>query len=173
MIKFFLLLLACLIVGCSSKSRVRTDDCNYSCKSQKKLKQFCEDVELGGANCLEYSRFCMTVTSKSGIKFEGVCLDSAVYAEILDVFDGKFVGGGSVGKAVPSADSSSVGPFYVNGVDYIFSERSYDDEYESRNFCKSSDNQKCDMIFLIHTDDGPLYRYNFITKEIKSEGWPL
>lgn len=48
MIKFFLLLLACLIVGCSSKSRVRTDDCNYSCKSQKKLKQFCEDVELGG-----------------------------------------------------------------------------------------------------------------------------
>ena len=48
MIKFFLLLLACLIVGCSSKSRVRTDDCNGSCISQKKLKQFCEDVELGG-----------------------------------------------------------------------------------------------------------------------------
>lgn len=119
----------------------------------------------------------MTVTGMSGIRFESVCLDSSVYAEILDVFDGKFVGGKTVGTAVPSADSTSVGPYYVNNVNYMFSEQSFTygegGEYIFRHFCKSSDNQKCDMIFLIHTDEGPRYRYDFATKEIKSAGWPL
>lgn len=172
---FTFFIFAVFFTGCAlfSSGECRTD----SCLLQKRTEAFCNEIRQEGAFCVEFktSDFCMITGSKKQ-QIRTPCLDSLVYKEILEVFDGKWVGGGSVGTARPSSEPTEVGPYWVNGIGYGRSSVTGDvvqGEVIYRYYCKSKNNQNCDMIFNIHTDGGPIYQYNYETKEIKSVGWPM
>lgn len=168
----------CFIIGCATHYQGTPDECRTdSCISQKKTEDFCNKIRQEGAFCVEFqiSDFCVITGSKKQ-EIRTPCLDSLVYKEILDVFDGKWAGGGTVGTVRPSSEPTEVGPYWVDGVGYgqsSFIRDIVQGEAIYHYYCRSKNNQNCDMIFNIHTDGGPIYQYNYETKEIKSVGWPM
>lgn len=171
--KFLLyLIIVCYLCGCAS-GECRTD----ACQSYKRTAAFCNEVQAEGAFCLEYDYFnYCTIKGLNNQNIGTPCMDSLVYMEILETFDGKWVGGETVGTARPSPVPTEVGPYWINDISYdysSFTREVINDTEIYHHYCKSKDNKKCDMIFLIHTDRGPMYQYNYETKEIKSVGWPM
>lgn len=171
--KFLLyLIIACFLCGCAT-GECRTD----ACITHKETEQFCQKMQTEGAFCLEYNFFdYCEIKGGNNQKIGTPCLDSLIYKEILEVFDGKWVGGETVGTARPSSEPTEVGPYWVNDISYSYSSFTRDivqGEEIYHHYCKSKDNKNCDMIFLIHTDGGPMYQYDYETKEIKAAGWPM
>ena len=170
--KFLLyLIIVCYLCGCAS------GECRgETCQSYKRTAAFCNEVQAEGAFCLEYDYFNYCV--REGLnkqKIATMCMDTLVYKEILDVFDGKWAKG-TVGNSQPTEDSTGAGPYWIDRIEYGYSSFTTDFVQGKRlyhHYCKSKDNKKCDMIFLIHTSRGPMYIYNYETKEIKSDGWPM
>lgn len=166
---------AVFFTGCAihSSNECMTD----SCKSHKETEQFCRQMLAEGVFCLEYNFFdYCEIKGGNNQKIGTPCLDSLIYKEILETFDGKWVGGGTVGTARPSSEPTEVGPYWVNDISYSYSSFTRDiveDDEIYHHYCRSKNNQNCDMIFEIHTDGGPMYRYNYETKEIKAAGWPM
>lgn len=171
---FTFFIFAVFFTGCAihSSSECRTN----SCITHKETEQFCRQMQAEGAFCLEYNfrDFC-EIRGGNNQKIGTPCLDSLIYKEILEVFDGKWAKG-TVGTVKPTKDSTGAGPYWVNDISYGYTSFTRDivqgDEVY-HHYCKSKDNKNCDMIFLIHTDGGPMYRYDYETKEINAAGWPM
>ena len=170
--KFLLyLIIACFLCGCA------TGECRTNaCLTYKRTEAFCNEVRAEGAYCLEYDYFNYCI--REGLnnqKIATMCIDSLIYKEILEVFDGKWAKG-TVGNSQPTEDSTGAGPYWIDRIEYSYSSFTRDviqDTVIYHHYCKSKDNNNCDMFFLIHTDGGPMYQYNYETKEIKSVGWPI
>ena len=165
------LIFLCFLWGCAS------DGCRtYSCRTYKRVETFCNEVRAEGSFCLEYDYFnYCTIRGLNNQKIGTPCMDSLVYREILEVFDRKWAKG-TVGTAKPTKDSTGAGPYWINDISYDYSSFTRDvfkDTVVYHHYCKSKDNKSCDMIFLIHTDGGPMYQYNYETKEIQAAGWPM
>ena len=166
------LITTCFLWGCAS-SECRTD----ACHSYKRTEAFCNEVRAEGEFCLEYDyfNFCV-IDGLNNQKIATMCMDSLVYKEILEVFDGKWAGGETVGTCRPTSDSTDTGPYWIDRIEYRYSSFTRDviqGEEIYHHYCKSKDNKSCDLILKIHTDGGPAYQYNYETKEIKSAGWPI
>ena len=166
------LIFLCLLWSCAS-SECRTD----ACHSYKRTEAFCNEVRAEGEFCLEYDyfNFCV-IDGLNNQKIATMCMDSLVYKEILEVFDGKWAGGETVGTCRPTSDSTDTGPYWIDRIEYRYSSFTRDviqGEEIYHHYCKSKDNKSCDLILKIHTDGGPAYQYNYETKEIKSAGWPI
>ena len=95
--KFLLyLIIACFLCGCAT-GECRTD-------------AFCNEVRAEGAFCLEYDYFNYCI--REGLnnqKIATMCIDTLIYKEILEVFDGKWAKG-TVGNSQPTEDSTGAGP---------------------------------------------------------------
>ena len=166
------LIIACLLWGCAS------DGCRtYSCRTYKRTETFCNEVRAEGEFCLEYDYFnYCTIDGLNNQKIATMCMDSLVYREILEVFDGKWVGGETVGNARPSSEPTEVGPYWIDRIEYSYSSSTQDliqGETIYHHYCRSKDNKNCDLILRIHTGRGPIYQYNYETKEIQAIGWPI
>ncbi len=173
----FCMLVACAIIGCAQSYQGSFDDCiTDSCISHKETERFCEKLQIEGSFCIEYNFFdhCVIVGA-NGQKIGTPCLDSLIYKEIINVFDGKWVEG-TVGNCWPTHDSTGAGPYWINDIGYGYSSFTRDvvkGDVIYHHYCKSLNSRNCDLIFSIHTDYGPIYLYNYETKEIKSVGWPI
>ena len=165
------LIIACLLWGCAS------DGCRtYSCRTYKRVETFCNEVRAEGEFCLEYDYFnyCV-IDGLNNQKIATMCMDSLVYREILEVFDGKWAKG-TVGTVKPTKDSTGAGPYWIDRIEYSYSSSTQDliqGETIYHHYCRSKDNKNCDLILRIHTGRGPIYQYNYETKEIQAIGWPI
>ena len=165
------LIIACLLWGCAS------DGCRtYSCRTYKRTETFCNEVRAEGEFCLEYDYFnYCTIDGLNNQKIATMCMDSLVYREILEVFDGKWAKG-TVGTVKPTKDSTGAGPYWIDRIEYSYSSSTQDliqGETIYHHYCRSKDNKNCDLILRIHTGRGPIYQYNYETKEIQAIGWPI
>jgi len=165
------LITASLLWSCAS-SECRTD----ACHSYKRTEAFCNEVRAEGSFCLEYDYFnYCTIRGLNNQKIGTPCMDSLVYREILEVFDGKWAKG-TVGTVKPTKDSTGAGPYWIDRIEYSYSSSTQDliqGETIYHHYCRSKDNKSCDLILRIHTGRGPIYQYNYETKEIQAIGWPI